>query len=170
MSKYGTLSTRVLFILSDCYVWLVSCFFRNRFYALPRVWNLRSVRIIFKGGSVMEKEFVEKMKESLLEMKRELLEQLMENNADFKQIVEGMESKDVIDIAADDIDRKQIVALGSKTVNKLKLIDNALIRIEQGKYGICMKCGKHIPPARLEAIPYAVLCIECKSSDERHMR
>ena len=118
----------------------------------------------------MEKEFVEKMKEALLEQKRELLEQLMENNADFKQIVDGMESKDVIDIAADDIDRKQIVALGSKTVNKLKLIDNALIRIEQGKYGICMKCGKHIPPARLEAIPYAVMCIECKTSDERHIR
>ena len=52
----------------------------------------------------MEKEFVEKMKEALLEQKRELLEQLMENNADFKQIVDGMESKDVIDIAADDID------------------------------------------------------------------
>ena len=102
----------------------------------------------------MDKEFIEKMKESL---------------ADFKQIVDGMESKDVIDIAADDIDRKQIVALGSKTVNKLKLIDNALIRIEQGKYGICMKCGKHIPEARLEAIPYAVMCIECKSSDERHL-
>lgn len=129
-----------------------------------------SSRINFKGGLVMEKEFVEKMKESLLEMKRDLLEQLMDNNADFKQIVEGMESKDVIDIAADDIDRKQIVALGSKTVNKLKLIDNALIRIEQGKYGICMKCGKHIPEARLEAIPYAVMCIECKSSDEKHLR
>ena len=54
----------------------------------------------------MDKEFIEKMKESLLAMKRDLLEQLMDNNADFKQIVDGMESKDVLDIAVDDIDRK----------------------------------------------------------------
>ncbi len=167
MSKYGTLSTRVFSLLK--YVFDAAVF-REHFLFYLACKIQCSSRINIKGGLVMEKEFVEKMKESLLEMKRDLLEQLMDNNADFKQIVEGMESKDVIDIAADDIDRKQIVALGSKTVNKLKLIDNALIRIEQGKYGICMKCGKHIPEARLEAIPYAVMCIECKTSDERHLR
>ncbi|MBQ1197775.1 MAG: TraR/DksA C4-type zinc finger protein, partial [Spirochaetaceae bacterium] len=57
-----------------------------------------------------------------------------------------------------------------KDLNRLKLIDSALSRIEQGKYGLCMKCGKKIPQARLEAIPYALMCIECKSADERRNR
>lgn len=118
----------------------------------------------------MEKEFYEKMKKSLIDLKEEIVSQLMANNADFREIVEGMESKDVIDVAADDIDRKMLEAVGSKDVNRLKLIDSALTRIEQGKYGLCMKCGKKIPQERLEAIPYALLCIECKSADERRNR
>jgi RNA polymerase-binding transcription factor DksA len=44
------------------------------------------------------------------------------------------------------------------------------MRIEQGKYGLCLKCGKRIPQERLEAIPYAFLCINCKSDDERKNR
>ncbi|MDR2028346.1 MAG: TraR/DksA family transcriptional regulator, partial [Treponema sp.] len=51
-----------------------------------------------------------------------------------------------------------------------KLIDSALTRIQQGKYGLCMKCGKRIPQDRLEAIPYALMCIECKTAEERRNR
>jgi RNA polymerase-binding transcription factor DksA len=61
-------------------------------------------------------------------------------------------------------------ALGAKDVNKLKLIDSALSRIEQNKYGLCIKCGKKIPQERLEAIPSALLCVECKTEDERKNR
>lgn len=118
----------------------------------------------------MDSEFTEKMKASLLEMKKQILEQLTANNADFKQIVDGMESKDVIDVAADEIDRKMLETFGTKDVNRLKLIDSALTRIEQGKYGLCMKCGKKISTERLEAMPYALLCIDCKSADERRNR
>lgn len=117
----------------------------------------------------MEKEFVEKMKASLLEQKKELVQQLMESNEEFKQIVETMDSKDEVDIASDNIDGSQLVALNSKIADKVKLIDNTLLRIEQGKYGYCVRCGKQIPTERLEAIPYALMCIECKSSDERRI-
>lgn len=110
------------------------------------------------------------MKEALLELKSSIIDQLMANNADFRQIVEGMEAKDEVDVASDAIDRKMLEAVGSKDMNRLKLIDSALARIEQGRYGLCMKCGKRIPQARLEAIPYALLCIDCKSSDERKNR
>ena len=115
----------------------------------------------------MEQSFTDKMKESLLELKKQILDQLVATNADFKQIVEGLESKDVIDVAADDIDRKLLETMGTQDLNRVKLIDNALARIEQGKYGLCIKCGHKIPEARLEAIPYALMCIECKSADEK---
>lgn len=118
----------------------------------------------------MDQTFIEKMKNSLLESKKQLLDQLMSTNADFKQIVEGMESKDVIDVAADDIDRKLLEAMGTQDLNRVKLIDNALARIEQGKYGLCMKCGHKIPQERLEAIPYALMCIECKTAEEKRHR
>ncbi|MFI3257720.1 MAG: TraR/DksA family transcriptional regulator [Spirochaetales bacterium] len=118
----------------------------------------------------MEKEFIEKMKDSLFTCKDELMSQLMKNNEDFRQIVETMEAKDVIDIASDDIDRKMLEAVGTKQMNRLSLIDSALARIEQGKYGLCMKCGKRIPNERLEAIPYALLCIECQSQNEKQKK
>ena len=118
----------------------------------------------------MEKDFTTKMKETLIEMKKEIVSQLMSNSSDFRDIVEGMEAKDSVDVASDDIDRKMLEAMGTKDLNRLKLIDSAITRIEQGKYGICMKCGKKIPQARLEAIPYALMCIECKSADESRNR
>lgn len=122
------------------------------------------------GVKKMEKEFIERMKELLLADKNEIVSTLMQNSADFKHIVETMETKDVVDIASDDIDRKMIETIGTQQMNRLTVIDNALARIEQGRYGLCMRCNKPIPEARLEAIPSAVLCVECKSKDEKQKR
>jgi RNA polymerase-binding protein DksA len=110
------------------------------------------------------------MEQSLLGQKAEIIDNLVANNNDFKEIVEGMDPKDFADIASDDIDRKMIEALGSQELKRLKLIDSALTRIKQGKYGYCIKCEKRIPPDRLEAIPYALMCVECKSEEERRNR
>ena len=118
----------------------------------------------------MEKSFIDKMKLSLSGLKAEIISNLIASNEDFKEIVEGMEPKDLADVASDDMDRKMIEALGSQELRRLKLIDSALTRIEQGKYGLCIKCGKRIPQDRLEAIPYALMCIDCKTADERRNR
>jgi len=114
--------------------------------------------------------FTQKMEQSLVEQKEELIENLIANNKDFKEIVEGMDPKDFADIASDDIDRKMIEALGSQELKRLKLIESALTRIRQGKYGYCIKCEKRIPNDRLEAIPYALMCVSCKSEEERRNR
>jgi len=111
--------------------------------------------------------FVENMERSLAEQKAEIVENLISSSNDFREIVEGMDPKDLADIASDDIDRRMIEAIGSQELKRLKLIDSALTRIKQGKYGSCMKCGVRIPRERLDAIPYALMCIECKSKDER---
>ena len=123
-----------------------------------------------KTQAAKEQDFVAKMEKSLLEQKREIITNLLTSNEDFKEIVEGMDPKDFADIASDDIDRKMIEAIGSQELKRLRLIDSALTRIQQGKYGMCMKCGKKIPPYRLEAIPYALMCVECKTADERRNR
>lgn len=118
----------------------------------------------------MEKEFAQQMKEALINMKREIVDSLAAASEEFKAIAEVVDPKDPIDMASDDIDRKMLESLGAKDLKRMRLIDSALTRIETGKYGICLKCGKKIPRERLEAIPYALMCIECQSADERRNR
>ena len=118
----------------------------------------------------MDKDTIEKMKELLLSQKRDILDTLIATNADFRAIVDEMDPKDFADVASDDIDRKMIEALGSVEIKRLRAIDAALSRINQGKYGSCMKCNKKIPAERLQAIPYAVLCVDCQKGEERRNR
>jgi RNA polymerase-binding protein DksA len=118
----------------------------------------------------IDQEFIEKMEASLLALKSEIVDNLVASSQDFRAIMEGMDSKDIADLASDDIDRKMIEAIGSHELKRLKLIESALTRIKQGKYGHCIKCSKRIPQDRLNAIPYALMCIDCKSEDERRNR
>lgn len=136
------------------------------------IYGCLSTRQLISGqsGSIMDKEFDQKMKAVLLEQKKEIIDQLMANNADFRQIVEGIGAKDEVDVASDAIDRKMLETVGAKDMNRLNQIDAALARIEQGRYGLCLRCGQRIGQGRLEAIPYANLCIECKAADERKNR
>lgn len=118
----------------------------------------------------MEKMFTEAMRESLTSMKQEILDKLVAANQDFRAIVEEMDPKDFADVASDDVDRKMLEALGSQDVKRLRSIEAALVRIQQGRYGVCVKCSKRIPQERLEALPYAVMCIDCQKSEERRNR
>lgn len=121
-------------------------------------------------GVVMNQEFINGMKEKLITERNEIMESIAEHNADFKKILEETSGKDSIDEAADVIDLKMLESMEMKGLQQLELIDAALNRIEAGKYGLCMKCGTQIPEGRLEAIPTAVLCVDCKSAAERRSR
>ncbi|HEU5245283.1 MAG TPA: TraR/DksA C4-type zinc finger protein [Gaiellaceae bacterium] len=56
--------------------------------------------------------------------------------------------------------------LGDNAEQVLSEIDAALVRIEDGTYGTCVNCGQEIPRERLEANPWASLCIDCKRRSE----
>ncbi|HAP43090.1 MAG: conjugal transfer protein TraR [Spirochaetes bacterium GWD1_61_31] len=118
----------------------------------------------------MDKEFTQKMHDLLNSLRDEIHQKLIATNADFRAIVEEMDPKDSIDVASDDVDRKMLEALGSQDVKRLRAIEAALLRIQQGRYGICLKCSCKIPPERLEALPYAVMCVNCQRDDERRNR
>ncbi len=118
----------------------------------------------------MDQKTVDKMKKTMLALREEILNNLAATNEDFKDIIEGIEAKDFVDAASEDVDRRMIEALGAQDLKRMRLIDSALTRIELGKYGLCMKCNKKIPSERLEAIPYALMCIACKNEDERRNR
>jgi RNA polymerase-binding protein DksA len=118
----------------------------------------------------MDKAFVDQMKEKLITLKEEIVNNLMSESEDFENLVRDMDPKDLVDVAADDIDRKTLETLSTNDVKRLRLIDSALSRIKNERYGVCMRCNKKIPKERLEAIPYALMCIDCKSSEERRNR
>jgi RNA polymerase-binding protein DksA len=71
------------------------------------------------------------------------------------------------DMATSTFDRELDYTLEENVERALAAIDAALERIENGTYGICTNNGEQIPTERLEAIPWATLCIDCKRLQER---
>jgi DnaK suppressor protein len=71
------------------------------------------------------------------------------------------------DAAAGTLDREIDYTLEEHSEQVLAQIDTALRRIEDGTFGRCTNCGKPIPEERLEARPWASLCIDCQRDAER---
>ena len=67
------------------------------------------------------------------------------------------------DAAQTTSERARVISLAEGLHQRLENVQAALGRIEKGTYGKCERCGKDIPPERLEAVPAARLCIACKS-------
>jgi RNA polymerase-binding protein DksA len=65
------------------------------------------------------------------------------------------------------LDREIDYSLEENSEHVLRAIDAALQRIESGTFGICESCGQPISEERLEAIPYATQCIDCRRKGER---
>jgi DnaK suppressor protein len=61
------------------------------------------------------------------------------------------------------VDRELDLVLSGQARAAIAEIDRALGKIDIGTYGVCEQCGRDIPPARLQALPYAALCVACKS-------
>ncbi len=74
------------------------------------------------------------------------------------------------DQATDSYDRELSMNLATGEQEILYEIDEALKRIEEQSYGVCLECDKKIPSKRLTAVPYAKYCIECQSKIEKRTR
>ncbi len=61
------------------------------------------------------------------------------------------------------VDRERDLTLSAQALATIEEIDIALLAIEAKTYGACENCGQPIPKARLRALPYARLCVSCKS-------
>lgn len=116
----------------------------------------------------MKENFLEKQTKLLNEQKQEILEKLAQQNEELYKLVENVDSGDEVDMASDAIDRKLLNELGAQDSARLNQIEAALTRIKRGTYGICINCGEQIKQGRLEAIPYASLCIDCQEEMEKH--
>ena len=70
------------------------------------------------------------------------------------------------DQASDAQEREKAYHMASAEGRLLYHIDEAIARVRDGSYGACCACGKKIKKPRLEVVPHARLCIECKKAEE----
>ncbi len=80
---------------------------------------------------------------------------------------EGEGAPDLGDRAVTTTSQEVLFQLSAEERDVLRLIDEALHRIEDGSYGKCVHCGGPIQTARLEAVPWARHCIECQELQDR---
>ena len=82
--------------------------------------------------------------------------------------------KDTVDMSLMDVNKELALRLGERESQMIADIDQALLRIEEGSYGICARCGKLIDERRLEALPtarYDAACqaiIEAANGEDEH--
>jgi DnaK suppressor protein len=67
-------------------------------------------------------------------------------------------------------EQQRDLALRDRTTQQLELVDAAIARLDGGSFGTCVRCGKPVAPARLEALPWAAHCIECQAIVDRERR
>ncbi len=120
----------------------------------------------------MKKKDLDKYEKLLLIKRAELLEELgllqKSGQSTLKDAAGEISSYSthMADQGTDSFEREKSFQLASKSGRFLHHIDEALRRIKDKTYGKCQECGKTITTARLEAVPHARLCIECKEKEE----
>jgi DnaK suppressor protein len=108
--------------------------------------------------------------------REELLAMRARLQGDMTQMEDGALNRDhskttsmpssMAELGSDNFDQELTLSLLGSEKDALDQIDGALKRIEEGSFGLCEECGKRIPEPRLEAIPYAALCVQCASQQE----
>lgn len=113
----------------------------------------------------MKAQDVENFKRKLLEMRRDLLGQVERKKIYSKEIGEdGI--PDSGDVAAISYSKEVLMGLGENERAKLRLVEDALTKIDDGSYGACERCEEAIPAKRLDLLPFTRYCVQCQSEVE----
>lgn len=117
----------------------------------------------------MRKDVLKKFRETLLDMKGQLLADLPDR---LKHEVDRSkdEGRDTYDLASDERDREINIILNDRERTKLMAIEDALLRLGEGSYGICDECGEEIGVGRLKVMPFTRLCVRCQEDLEKESR
>ena len=113
-----------------------------------------AARTLHHKYSTLEKQLASQRNELRLSIGRHRME-----------VVTNRELDDETAAAVENVSRDMLVATLERERRTLQEIESALIRIEKGEYGICDSCGSVIPKARLDALPWARLCVQCAEGD-----
>ncbi len=104
----------------------------------------------------------------LLNMKKQTLLEINRSIKNGSELSIGEEpTGDIYDQASSERDRELGLLLNDRERQKLHNIDEALLRIDEGEYGLCEECDEDIPIGRLKVLPFTRHCVKCKSDIEK---
>ena len=121
----------------------------------------------------MKRKELEYFKEIILTRRNEILHELgaiRESSKNDNKETSGTDSTYSIHMAdhgTDEEQREKAYYHATRENKYLLYLDDALNRIEDGSYGVCISCGQNIPKERLEAVPHTQLCVPCKMKQKK---
>ena len=104
---------------------------------------------------------------ALLVDRRVRLTEAYNKNKTYGRQTDDEGSQDLADKASSTYTKEFLYSLSNTDREILQKVDEALLRIEQGEYGLCVECGDEINRRRLEAVPWASHCIVCQEKVEK---
>jgi DnaK suppressor protein len=114
----------------------------------------------------MDKRRVRGFRDKLLGRRESLVGQVQEAEL-YSRERDSEATQDPADMAANAYTKELLVSMSDNDRQLLKLIDEALERIEAGGYGKCVRCGNPLPDKRLDAVPWARHCLPCQDLQEK---
>ncbi len=109
---------------------------------------------------------LEKFKQRLLAKRKELISEVRGSSVgSLETNIDGIQ--DLADQASSAYTKEFLLSIGDTERRMLRQVDEALDKIRQDTYGLCESCGEMISERRLEALPFAKLCITCQEEEER---
>ncbi len=114
----------------------------------------------------MNEKKIQHFRQKLLHARNQIINSGILNNLEDLQIKPD-DLADEADLATSTINQQVSFSIREKEMTKLKRIDAALARIEEGSFGLCLESGEEIEEKRLETQPWAEFCIEVAEERER---
>lgn len=127
----------------------------------------RSEKSTEKGTKMARKDAVNNLRQILIRRRDALRRALAGDLSSLKELRQQT-SSDVVDAALDSAQDEISSQLAEVESRELAHIEIALERMRDGNYGSCESCGAGIPLARLQALPYATMCIQCQREAEKN--
>jgi DnaK suppressor protein len=118
------------------------------------------------GPPMARKDFIKKMADVLIE-RRDALRQAVTGDDSLLKELSQRSDGDVVDFASASATGELSSQLAEVETRELNLVEEALKRVKDGTFGKCKGCKRNIKQARMQALPYAACCIECKRAAEQ---
>jgi DnaK suppressor protein len=121
-----------------------------------------------KEAWMLNRKTLERFRGELIEKRDELWNKVSRTTLRMKGGSDRL--ADVIDQAAMEYEQTVELVIRSRESEQIREIQAAILRIDQGRFGVCGRCGREIAPKRLLLAPLSRLCTACKQRMELHQR
>ena len=125
------------------------------------------------ANGTLDQDFIDQQGQRLIDLKGELTslrDGLDEDEVELEGGGDDFSETDSGDMSQSIFDREMDASVGEGIERRLREVERALQKIEEGTYGVCDDTGEEIPTGRLEAVPEAIRTVEAQQRFERERR